>query len=340
MPVIVKRRLTCSSAIWDVLLAESTLTVGDEHNISVVEAFLLHQPQRFVHRRAKIRTAVKKCLSRTQLILHRCLLWKKQVRLKSAGAGEVNKGKFAPLALRNIQQRQRNGFAPCGAFAGGGAGFIEAADDIARALIDGLTAAILFDLPALILSQEQWQCLRCRQHGKLRGQRAGEVAAKLQRILFATAVGVSVPLSLREYFSKAAKIFETFRRLSLARTRSKRARFSGVLWRFPGSSAPRADDALHLLSSFGRGRQGMMDDTDLHLLALHRAVVDELGDRLHLPTLAFRFIGSFYHVPVQRGIVRMGGIILLQQFREPLCRSFLRLFQLFQRIQRAFFQPS
>lgn len=93
-----------------------------------------------------------------------------------------------------------------GAFARGGAGFVEAADHIARTLIDGLTAAILFDLPTLILSQEQRQCLRCRQHGKLRGQRAGEVAAKLQRILFATAVGVSVPLSLRENFSKATKI--------------------------------------------------------------------------------------------------------------------------------------
>lgn len=80
-----------------------------------------------------------------------------------------------------------------------------------------------------------------------------------------------------------------------------------------------------------------MDDTTYNLLALHRAVVDELGDRLHLPTLAFRFIGSFYHVPVQRGIVQMGGIILLQQSRELLCRSFLRLFQLFQRIQRVLF---
>ena len=33
----------------------------------------------------------------------------------------------------------------------------------------------------------------------------------------------------------------------------------------------------------------------------------------------------------------MGSIILLQQFREPLCRSFMRLFQLFQRIQRILF---
>ena len=80
-----------------------------------------------------------------------------------------------------------------------------------------------------------------------------------------------------------------------------------------------------------------MDDTTHSRLALHRAVVDELGDSFHLPTLAFRFIGSFYYVPVPRGIVRMGGIILLQQPREPLCRSFLRLLQLFQRIQRVLF---
>ena len=100
---------------------------------------------------------------------------------------------------------------------------------------------------------------------------------------------------------------------------------------------PRANDALYLLSFLGRDRQGMMGDTTYSHLALHRAVVDELGDRLHLPSLAFRFIGSFYHVSVQREIVRMGGIILLQQFREPLCRSFLRLLQLFQRIQRVLF---
>ena len=56
----------------------------------------------------------------------------------------------------------------------------------------------------------------------------------------------------------------------------------------------------------------MTDDTAYSFLALHRAVVDEFGDRLHLPALAFRFIGSFYHVSVQGGIVRMGGIILLQ----------------------------
>ena len=100
--------------------------------------------------------------------------------------------------------------------------------------------------------------------------------------------------------------------------------------------APRADDALHLLSLFGRGGQSKTDDTTHSRLALHRAVVDELGDRLHLPSLAFRFIGSFYHVSAQREIVRMGGIILLQQFREPLCRSFLRLLELFQRVQHAF----
>ena len=101
--------------------------------------------------------------------------------------------------------------------------------------------------------------------------------------------------------------------------------------------APRANDVLYLLGLLGSGRQGLMEDTAYSFLALHRAVVDEFGDRLHLPALAFRFIGSFYHVPVQRGIVRVGGIILLQQFREPLYRSFLRPFQPFQYTQRVLF---
>ena len=170
----------------------------------------------------------------------------------------------------------------------------------------------MFDLPALILSQEQWQCLRCRQHGKLRGQRAGEVAAKLQRILFATAVGVSVPLSLRENFSKATKILcDVSQDVAGSDTLQKSLVFRCPL-KVAGLIAPCADDALHLLSLFGRGGQSMTDDTAYSFLALHRAVVDEFGDRLHLPALAFRFIGSFYHVSVQGGIVRMGGIILLQ----------------------------
>ena len=129
-------------------------------------------------------------------------------------------------------------------------------------------------------------------------------------------------------------IWEISRRASLARTRSKRVRLAGVLWRFPGSSLHAPMMLCTSSALWEAADRAWWTIPPTAILALHRAVVDELGDRLHLPSLAFRFIGSFYHVPVQRGIVRLGGVILLQQFREPLCRSFLRLLQLFQRIQR------
>ena len=80
----------------------------------------------------------------------------------------------------------------------------------------------------------------------------------------------------------------------------------------------------------------MTDDTTHSRLAFHRAVVDELGDSLRLPMLAFRFIGSFYHIPVQRGIIRTEAVELLHQLRKPLCCGLLRLLELFQRVQRAF----
>ena len=69
------------------------------------------------------------------------------------------------------------------------------------------TAAILLDLPPLVLPQEQRQRLRCGQHGKFRGQCAGNVIAQLQRILSAAAVGVSIPLSLREDLPEASEVF-------------------------------------------------------------------------------------------------------------------------------------
>lgn len=49
-----------------------------------------------------------------QLLFKRRLPGKKYIRLKAAGAGEMNKSEFPPLALRDLQQRQGNSFSPRG----------------------------------------------------------------------------------------------------------------------------------------------------------------------------------------------------------------------------------
>lgn len=51
-----------------------------------------------------------------------------------------------------------------------------------------------------------------------------------------------------------------------------------------------------------------MDDPLHSLFALQGAAVYELGNSLHLPALAFRFVGGFYHFIFQRGIIQARGI--------------------------------
>mgnify|MGYP004620555147 CR=1 FL=1 len=61
------------------------------------------------------------------------------------------------------------------------------------------TSAILFDLLLLILPQEQRDSLRCSQHGKLRGQRTGQVIAQLQRVGFTPPISTSFLRGANEY---------------------------------------------------------------------------------------------------------------------------------------------
>ena len=76
-----------------------------------------------------------------QLLFKRRLPGKKYIRLKAAGAGEMNKSEFSSLALRDLQQRQGNSFSPRGQISRSRAGFIQAAYDITCALIDRLPPA-------------------------------------------------------------------------------------------------------------------------------------------------------------------------------------------------------
>ena len=105
-----------------------------------------------------------------QLLFKRRLPGKKYIRLKAAGAGEMNKSEFSSLALRDLQQRQGNSFSPRGQISRSRAGFIQAAYDITCALIDRLPPAVLLDLPVLILPQELRKRFRHSMHGKLGGQ--------------------------------------------------------------------------------------------------------------------------------------------------------------------------
>ena len=91
----------------------------------------------------------------------------------------MNEREFAPAFCGNVQQRQRHGLAPCGGVAARGARFIKAADDVAHALVDRFTPAVLLEPPLLILLHKQRQRLRRNKHGKLRTDSAGKIIAKV-----------------------------------------------------------------------------------------------------------------------------------------------------------------
>ena len=79
----------------------------------------------------------------------------------------MNKREFAPIFCCNIQQRQRHSLAPRGSVSARGTRFIEAADDVAHALVDRFTPAVLLEPPLLILLHKQRKRLRRGKHGKL-----------------------------------------------------------------------------------------------------------------------------------------------------------------------------
>ena len=79
----------------------------------------------------------------------------------------MNECKFASVFRSNIQQRHRHSLAPRGSVAARGTGFVEAADDVAHALVDGFTPAVLFEPPLLIFLHKQRNRLRRGKHGEL-----------------------------------------------------------------------------------------------------------------------------------------------------------------------------
>ena len=113
-------------------------------------------------------------------------------------------------------QGQGNCLAPCCRIARGGTRLVNAADDVAHALIDRLAATILLDLLLLIFPQEQRDSLRRCQHGKLGGQGSGQVVSKLKRILFSAPVGVAVLFTLCEYLTEPPEVLCNLTELGLA----------------------------------------------------------------------------------------------------------------------------
>lgn len=80
----------------------------------------------------------------------------------------MNERELAPVFCGNIQQRQRHSLAPRSSVSARGAGFIEAADDVAHTLVDRLTSAVLFEPPLLILLYKQRSVCGEARQGKLR----------------------------------------------------------------------------------------------------------------------------------------------------------------------------
>ena len=100
----------------------------------------------------------------------------------------MDEGEAAPAAAGNLQQGQSHGLAPRGVLARRGGRLIQAANDVARALIDRLPALVLLDLLSLVFPQKERQRLRRGQQGQFRTEGTGEVVAKFQGILLAPAV--------------------------------------------------------------------------------------------------------------------------------------------------------
>ena len=118
----------------------------------------------------------------------------------------MNERELAPIFCCNIQQRQRHSLTPCGGVTARGARFIKAADDVAHALVDRFTPAVLLEPPLLILLHKQRKRLRRGKHGKLRTDSTGKIIAQLQRVGFSATIGVAVALALREDLTKPAKV--------------------------------------------------------------------------------------------------------------------------------------
>ena len=162
----------------------------------------------------------------------------------------MDQGELAPSIGGNLQQRQRHGLAPGGGGSLCGIGFIQTADDVPHALIDGLPAFVLLDLIPLILLQEQRGRLRRSQHGQFRGKGPGNVVAKLQGVFFPSPVGVTISLALSKNLPETTQIRgNVFQCVALSYLCQKFI-IDFLFLQITRVITPSADDSLDLLRFF------------------------------------------------------------------------------------------
>ncbi|CUQ60099.1 Uncharacterised protein [uncultured Flavonifractor sp.] len=257
--------------------------------------------------------------------------------MNAARAGEMDKSKFAPAVRCGLQQRQCHGLAPCCGIAAGGAGLIQTADHVSGSLVDRLTPPVLFELPPLILPQEQRRGLRCCQHGKFRGDGTGEVPPQLQRILLTTAIGVAIVFSLREDIPESTKVLGDIPQFFALPHKGQKLRVDGVFLHTAGIIPPCGEDALHLFGFFRGGGHRLLDKGSYSLFVFRCGGIHQLAYGLYLTAFAFGAAGSSQDGLLQRSVLPFALSHPLQQGSKVVLRLLLCQFQLFQCLQCALF---
>ena len=243
----------------------------------------------------------------------------------------------APAFRRDLQERQGHGLAPCRGVAAGGAGFVQAADDVPGPLIDRLPALVLFDPPLLVLPQEQRQRLRAGQHHKFRRNRPRQVPPQLQGILFSPAIGIAVPFALSEDLPEPAQIVCHTPQYGAFPHRVQHLPVDGAFLHIAGIVAPRGDHILCLPGLFRCGGHSLRHQHSHRFLVSGGVGVNFLADGLNLPPLSLCGVGGLHDCSLQRLVALLAFPHPLQQRGKLLFRLFFRGLQFFQRVDCALF---
>lgn len=320
------------------ILGKFTRAVSHKDDVGVLKPLLVDQAQGLPARRGIVRIAVPKGLG-GEHILTGIGAWQKQVGLKLVRAGKVDEGKFALARHDDVLQREGHGLAPGGGrFCG--TGFVQYADNVPAALVDGLPALILLERTALYLTQEQRDRLRRGQEGELGGEGTVQVVAQLQAVLLAPAAGVAVPPRLCQHLFEAVKIPGNLpERGALAHPGEElhvQLHRLGVVVCVPG--APRGQGQGGLLGLVLRRFRSLRQDGADGLAVFDEVVADDPVHRPGLLTLAPGRVCRRDDLAVLGG-VRGLGVSGIQELPEGAHALVAPLFQHVKRVQSLFVSP-
>ena len=251
----------------------------------------------------------------------------------------MDHGKPALVPHGNVQQGQGHRLTP-GCLALRRTGLVQHTDDVAASLADGLPALVLLECLSLELAQEKRQRLRRGKHGELRGNGPVDVAAQLQAVLLAAAIGIAVfALAVHQLLQAPQIAGHLHERGTLAdaggqlQVRRSPLRIIAVRAVAPGQKRRR--------NAFGflcRRPYRLRKTAGDGLFILEHLVADHMAHGFRLVDLALGLIGSLDGLLLQFGkLLRAGLCDLLHQFLKLLHAPVPFLFQALQGIQRPFF---